>query len=901
MPTQLSITDARKYVNDVDSNLNLKLTTGTAQGNFKTVQSIFNWLKYNNNFNGNAILRNATSINGTVVDTLLDFKSHVVIDGENECDIILNGITTIGSNFTLKNLNLTINDSIVVIAQNKDVVFDNCNITINTYSNTGSNTVFNFISASNIKFKNTNVVIEFKIAVPQYSGGTLFKFSDTNNFEFTNSSVLASYNVNYDDKFPGNIFEFINCENVNIYKSRFDGNFLQCAIFEECEGVSIKDSYIRTEYAINVSSNLGYLGYDDRYNINSGHAIVQFKCESLVKDIKIDNVDFNFYADNIESTFNRFSYIDFNLVSDGSKLDNVLVNGCRFTSVSNSPISIDYMPAITIINEYGGESYASDIRLSNNICNSKQSIVITSKIKLKPATGSLPNYYIMEGSSIVPTNVNITGNTCGVIGYWTANNMDNTSELIIDRNKCGIICNIDNNGYFFSTIDSVSSKKIIKRAYYESSNVTIDRNNTSWIFTSISYDNYNKKVKISNNNLRADNKSLLIKFRTSSNNYSIVPSSSDVLNIAIHVACDQISSYQNVDIIGNNISGSFILGNYYNYSNSCIYSFASCNISDNIISGIDSVDDYFGGNSIISFCGRHSIVKNNCLYRNGSSVSSYISFRDYMFEWDGISKDASTDNGTLLDLPPSGGIISGNKLDSPYIHEAPYPMHSKGEIGLYDEEKVIVVPLYDVSKSLQRGVVWIVNDNKNQTAQCALSTINSTFQSSTDYLDSSVTTTADSLDMNLAIKTCQISKYLPVGSKVVSVHSSILCNKNVGRGFTLTLYKYKQNSNYIINYFDDNTINKALSVYYSEDSQTGYSKDTPMILRLDCIVASSDSGYLKTADPTYSPDSDYAIVGAGYEISCSIKPNDIINKTDSTSPSDDINLITSPLFVKYRY
>ena len=125
LPTiTLSLSDVRKYVNDIDTNLALRLTSSTAQGNFRNPTSILNWIKYNNLFNGTAILGGANATVTTPV--VLSFVSDVLIDGRDNATLTLNSPATIGSNLAIKNLTINFNGGITVNSNTTNVLFDNC-------------------------------------------------------------------------------------------------------------------------------------------------------------------------------------------------------------------------------------------------------------------------------------------------------------------------------------------------------------------------------------------------------------------------------------------------------------------------------------------------------------------------------------------------------------------------------------------------------------------------------------------------------------------------------------------------------------------------------------------------------------------------------------------------------
>ena len=80
-PISLTVHDIRKFINDTDADTALRYDSGTLQGNFESVASIFNWLKYNSDYNGTVSIKGDSS---TISDKvyLNVYKTGDIIIGE---------------------------------------------------------------------------------------------------------------------------------------------------------------------------------------------------------------------------------------------------------------------------------------------------------------------------------------------------------------------------------------------------------------------------------------------------------------------------------------------------------------------------------------------------------------------------------------------------------------------------------------------------------------------------------------------------------------------------------------------------------------------------------------------------------------------------------------------------
>jgi hypothetical protein len=732
----LSVTDIRKYVNDADSNLPLRLTSGNSQGNFKNASSILNWIKYNNTYNGNAFVRGANSITGLVTSNLsLNFPSTITIDGENNALLTLNSTVTIGSNLTMKNLSVVFNGSatgtspaVAITNPASNVIFENCNITVNVNSSQppANNIVFDFLNSSNITFNNCVFTINYnkQISPPsnlkditQYA--SVFRLTNVSNFNFTNSFLNVNYTLTPGTYVPGNVFVLNNSSGTTISDSSFTGNFNALIGNNSSGSLIVQNSTITSTYnPYPLGSSSGDFGFSATDLVNSGQGYIYSNISANLSNFIIDNVTFNYNPSGVPSSnnnvANRFSFINFELSSISAKLTNLKITNCNFNHLNIDGCAVDDIrPAIAIINTVGftsGTSSASaqpllinsDIR--DNVCNKNQSIIITSKL----SSG------IMAYPGLAAQDCNINSNVCGHIGYWISSGTktislpstyinsfnDNMSGLAIENNICHNITNVDSTGHYFLVSKTVGTTG--DYCQYASGNVIIRGNKANWIHTGIAFEEDSNLI-ISNNYLMGYDIAYLNLINDNAGN-----SYNNSYNYAIFVSSNYYkfgtatapgNSDDESVIIRDNItsngywfypsSTSQIL---YPYNGGYIFTQPSANISGNILKGITNTND-----TLIKLGGVRNHVTGNKIYKGTAFVGHYIgwSYAADLPVWSGQVDGAYT-NGYVVD----------NWLDSPFIN------NSK------QDEYVFSFP----SGS---GISWIAARNKNQTGYAAISFNNS--------------------------------------------------------------------------------------------------------------------------------------------------------------------------------
>jgi len=186
-------------------------------------------------------------------------------------------------------------------------------------------------------------------------------------------------------------------------------------------------------------------GYLTSSLINSFNAAIYCDSASSNQNITIKNCTFNSFNSN------HYPFISFELTTNQAVLQNVIVKDNIIVSNSGTQ---DLRAAIVINSKAPTFSATfpyfpklNNIIIENNLCNNDQMIAIT----------SLRSGVVVPGPMAACTNVRITGNTCGTIGFLTSYDIISTSDnsnysgivhdkadtLTINHNTCKFISNID--------------------------------------------------------------------------------------------------------------------------------------------------------------------------------------------------------------------------------------------------------------------------------------------------------------------------------------------------------------------------------------------------------------------------------------------------------------------------
>lgn len=719
--------DVRKFVNDGDTILPLKLTSSNAQGNFKNIVPIFNWVKYNNTFNGTVIVKGANSSNATINSAVeLHFDNgNVTIDGQNNSNITFNAALTVGSNLTFKNtvLNLPAGMFIKSNTNISNLVFEGCTLNI-TLPTTAVNTtaLLDITNGNNIKFKDCSIVVIWNKTLPvqsyeiQTTFPTVLRLNNTTNFVFENSSMSVNYtSANPGVTAPGGHIVLINTDGAIITESEFSGNVNRSILLSNSDNVRFTNSVITSTY------NPMADGFDDANMVNSGNGFVYCYMTNPVDDILINNVSFNYSPTgdpSVNTDLNaRHPFISFELTTLNSILSNLKVTNCRFNHLNTGAVVTDNRPAIAIINTYaltGSPTIANSQQLrlvgaviSGNICSHNQSVIITSR---RDGNG------IMNYPGLAAQGCVIRDNVCGNIGYFVTNAVktvnlspnftslsDKATNLTIDNNLCHYIYNCDEEGIYFpisKLVDGYSANM----SNYATGYVNIDKNKANWIHVGIAYEE-NSSINISNNVLHANAESYLTIFgENDANSYG--SGSIRSYKYAIFVGTNKYTQAPaqtpsegndvSIRISGNTTNQGYwyqTIGTTtnYMYSGGYIFCQGSGIITQNNLRGA-------GGGNLILVGGTKNLIKDNFIYRENIDVSSYVRFDNFENPIWGGHVDG---NGA-----GSQGIVVDNFFDKPTINAI-------GQFGLFNGISFSAGPI-NISSTAAPG--WIVERNKNQTA-----------------------------------------------------------------------------------------------------------------------------------------------------------------------------------------
>jgi len=677
----LTMYDVRKYVTDVDANLPLRYNAGDGQSNFKNVSAIFNWLSYNSSFNGQVVIKGAmvtgTEPHGPIVSEDLRLGTNdrgtIVIDGNGDASIEFTGTITIGSNVTFQNINLYFTDYVMFDYACSHLKFENCNITFAPTTARTDNTMIFLNAATSVIFKDSTITAIYPTQTD--SGGTVFNFTNCSDFQFLNSSLNAVYAPTAGVYYPGDVFTFDATTKTRIINSQFTGNFNRLIKYSDTSDDSIVSNCKITSTFNPSSYTSGILSYNTANFVNAGNVVdgsfgyIQASVATNLQDITIENTIFN-YSPTSESA-DRFSFINFDLTTNQSVLENVKINNCRFND-TNIPASIDSIRAvIAIVNiapavtsYYLPQPMLRGISITDNVCNKNQSIIVTSK-----TDGD--GYMQLPG--LQAENCHISNNICGVIGYWTSlgskylniapftNELnDKGPNLLIDGNTCHYIASMDYKGKYFSPTKKISGITT-NMSVYVSGLVTISNNHANWIHTGLSFET-NNFLKIIGNNLTGYDSTFLEQFGESASDIE------GKINYAITVIGNKYNSAYNFGnggnclISGNTIDAGWISATdmttlYYDLYNGGIYCRTSSIITNNIIKGVDGYKDGIHAYPMIGIGGKVNTCTNNQLYRNGAGIGSYIGW-------------VNGETPEWLGLIGSSGIITENYLDSVFVDKS---------------------------------------------------------------------------------------------------------------------------------------------------------------------------------------------------------------------------------------
>jgi hypothetical protein len=714
----LDITDARKYVNDADTNLPLRLTSANAQGNFKSPVSIFNWIKYNNTFNSTAFVKGADVDSGKIeTDIILDFGSTAIIDGENDAVLTMDGHVTIGSNLTLRNLEIVFNDGVTLKDNPVNLVFQNCAITIIVPSSAPTdNVIFDIVNGSNILIEDCNFFIQYTSLFNSSSvyRGAVFRVTNTADFQFVNSTMSVTYDIQAGNVTPGDVFDLHNSPGVIIRDSEFFGNFNKFVNDDRSSGLRLSNLTLTSTYNPNAGGSpdvYNGIPYSTTNLVNNGQGWIYSNVATSLDNIQIDNVTFNYQPGTPIASAQRYSFINFELSTNTSVLSNLSVTNCRFNNLNASGSFDDVRPAVAIINTAapnaasGQQPVLFGAKITNNLCNKNQSIIVTS-LALSTVI-SATTVFRMVYPGLAANNCVIRDNVCGTIGYWisagsktvsTPPNVnaltDKTTGLTIENNICHYISSLDSLGRFFQ-VSKIIASTTTNMCDYPSGNVIIRGNKTNWIHTGISFEE-SSALGILDNVLNSYAETYMDQFGDTAaaivnrgHGYAILVTSNKRIASPTHtLALGEGEGNDASCLIRNNTTSTgywlqtTLTTSTFRYSAGYIYCQASNAIQGNIFKGIEETAIPGSPTPAILVSGLVNDISHNKIYRSGKSVSAYVSFASAdLPAWDG--------SGSI-------GFIVDNFFDSPFINDSTLVEN--------------VISILPAAKPR-----WIFERNKNQT------------------------------------------------------------------------------------------------------------------------------------------------------------------------------------------
>lgn len=926
----LNVIDVRRYVTDIDNNLPLKLTSVNSQGNFKNPAAILNWIKYNNAFNGTAIVKGADADTGVINTSLvLDFENVVIIDGENNALLTMSNTVTIGSNLTLKNLSIIFNGGISVAANVTNLILQNCDITINVpLTAPTNNVVLDFINGNNIEIIDCNIIIQYSSLYDdgEIFRGSAFRLNNVNNFKYSGTITSVNYNIAAGVVTPGNVFTLINSTDISITDSEFTGNFNKLLDNSNSNNILLLRSIVSSNYNPNsgvTSDSYNGVSYDTTNLVNTGQGYIYANIQEVLSNITIDHVIFNYNP--LINTSDRYSFINFELSANTSILKNLTITNCQFNNNNVSGIKEDMRAAIAIINTApantvtGQQPLLLNTNISHNICNRNQSIITTSVLN---------NSNKMTYPGLVAQNCVVKNNICGTIGYWISSGSkvvsiapnvntltDKNTSLTIDGNLCHYIGTLTHKGKYFLASNVVSGTST-NFCDYPSGYVTITDNKLNWIHTAITYED-NSSLIISKNSLCAYDMAYLNSIGDSaptaivnnlhpsgfSSGFAIFVSANKSNLIPAQTPAEGNSS---ACVITNNITGTgywLQVGENittYKYMFGNIYCQSSCIISQNILKGIGSPDaSAVSIAAPIVVSGIHNTITQNHIYRGNESITAYVAF-------------SNLEAPTPLLVTDTTGIIVDNYFDS----------YTTRNIGGTEN----LIKLISLNSHVPR---WIVERNKNQTGYISIPITNSQmflygsggledFGNLDYYIDQAPSAGSGIGYKSLVLRIHDsagpiqvrqigwqenIDKYLPIGTRVVYLRMGFKPFGSIVTTPINPLGEFDSNVNLFLNKYN----------FPSDYTDLDYFGSTPALLPDAAIVndvgAPTDvitGGQINSTTDTLFLEIDVTTAGAG---STDISDNFIAGRGGAFSASLDIrfkrvntcDFYISPLMVKYRW
>ena len=347
--------DIRRYVNDADSSLPAVVTSGNAQGNFRTLSAAVIWLHANNSFQNQLQIKGTFDATGSPLagisklnifgasgNAAINFTSGAFISG-----VTFNNLTI--------NVSTTLNINVAGGPISGPVVFNNCIINI-TVSNA-------FVVGSNVSFNNCVFNYNYDATSNSNTGGAYVPADLVN----------AAAGMIYANIGVGGLLQDIDIRGCTFYNTAFDHfTFISLQLSDYsalAENINISDNNF-----INQASPLGHAGEDIRAVI-----AITSTLSSTTSGV------YPLYP----------KIVDLVIENNVCNQDQMIV----ITGTPNSSTSVMSGASITAINS----------RISNNVCGA---IGYFTSVNDAASSGNVAAALIVRDKN---DNLVISGNTCHLI------------------------------------------------------------------------------------------------------------------------------------------------------------------------------------------------------------------------------------------------------------------------------------------------------------------------------------------------------------------------------------------------------------------------------------------------------------------------------------------------------
>jgi len=390
------------------------------------------------------------------------------------------------------------------------------------------------------------------------------------------------------------------------------------------KGFLIGSNLTLRNFTFNYNGSEIYGSISDLLNVENGSACIVNQLNSDIENILIENCIFNYSNDTQRPPFILFQF------NKGNEGKNIFIKNCYFNDVGTTNVNKS-QAAIAFYTFNSGSSTDPTLlyncEISNNICNQKQSIYITTA---EAVSG-------VEEPGIACINCNVTRNICGIIGFLISGtlttsptflNSSSVYSLNICENNCALIANLYGKGIFniWSTI--VPS--------YATSNVSIINNKIHWLSVlandiSASYEY--SSLSIDNNIFTASDDVYL--------NLFSLPFANNAITVTTY-----LSDTSNVSITNNKILPRRVDSTDYNYTYGIRCQNVSSIIKGNIVRGLetDGIGIYLSAGGSVNKC---FTITDNQIFRGSNNISSYINLSMSSSKGFGIIKNNYFDFSTV--------------------------------------------------------------------------------------------------------------------------------------------------------------------------------------------------------------------------------------------------------------